>query len=203
MFHNHSPTVPHIHPIVVLPFRTSCLRSRLWHIFSQCFSRPRDGLVYSRPRMKYLQKIGMANSICNQATLGAGATADATTFFLGCVARPFFSSRGMTSVALLRLMFFRQTGHCERFVSWGPVRFSPAMRASMRQVWQKRWPGIVKLADALDVALERKPTTSSSSEIGRIIHADDTIKRVERGNCLFWLGLRLDSIGLLFLQCLL
>lgn len=46
----------------------------------------------------------------------------------------------MMSVALVRLMNFRQTGHCERFVSPGPVRFSPAMRASMRQVWQKRWP---------------------------------------------------------------
>lgn len=46
----------------------------------------------------------------------------------------------MMSVALLRLMDFRQTGHWERFGSPGPERFSPAMRASMRQVWQKRWP---------------------------------------------------------------
>jgi hypothetical protein len=44
------------------------------------------------------------------------------------------------SEALERLMNFRQTGHCERLASPGPARFSPAMRASMRQVWQKRWP---------------------------------------------------------------
>lgn len=60
-------------------------------------------------------------------------------FFFGCVARPFFSKRGIMSVALDRLMFFRQTGHWERRgPSW--LRFSPAIRASMRQVWQKRWP---------------------------------------------------------------
>jgi hypothetical protein len=38
------------------------------------------------------------------------------------------------SEALVRLMCFRQTGHCERRGSPGPARFSPAMSASMRQV---------------------------------------------------------------------
>lgn len=61
--------------------------------------------------------------------------------FLGWVRSPFINSRGITSVGLVRLMFLRQTGHWERRGSPGPPRFSPAMRASMRQVWQKRWPG--------------------------------------------------------------
>ena len=58
--------------------------------------------------------------------------------FLGCVASPFFNSKGMISDALVRLINFLQTGHCERFGSFGPARFSPAIRASMRQVWQNR-----------------------------------------------------------------
>jgi hypothetical protein len=58
--------------------------------------------------------------------------------FLGCVASPFLSSSGMMSEPLARLMFLRQTGHCERRCSPGLPRFSPAIRASMRQVWQKR-----------------------------------------------------------------
>jgi hypothetical protein len=70
-------------------------------------------------------------------TFEAGRAA-ATAFFLGCVASPFFKSSGMMSAALERLMNFRHTGHCERFCSPGPARFSPAMRASIKQVWQKR-----------------------------------------------------------------
>ena len=69
-----------------------------------------------------------------QDTFGALAATDGAFFFLGWVARPFFSSRGIMSDALVRLIDLRQTGHCERLASWGPVRFSPAMRASMRQV---------------------------------------------------------------------
>jgi hypothetical protein len=39
------------------------------------------------------------------------------------------------------LMNLRQTGHCDFFASPGPARFSPAMRASIRHVWQNRCPG--------------------------------------------------------------
>jgi len=42
------------------------------------------------------------------------------------------------SEALVRLMNFRQTGHWERLGSPGAARFSPAMSASMRQVWQNK-----------------------------------------------------------------
>lgn len=49
----------------------------------------------------------------------------------------------MMSPTFVRLMFLRQTGHCDRLGSPGPARFSPAMSASMRQVWQKRWPQAV------------------------------------------------------------
>lgn len=73
-------------------------------------------------------------------TFGAAEVGREATFFRGCVAIPFFKSSGMMSVALERLIVFRQTGHCDRFGSPGPVRFSPAMRASIRQVWQKRCP---------------------------------------------------------------
>ena len=61
--------------------------------------------------------------------------------FLGWVRSPFINKSGITSVALVRLMFLRHTGHWERRGSPGPPRFSPAMRASMRHVWQNRWPG--------------------------------------------------------------
>ena len=62
--------------------------------------------------------------------------------FLGCVASPFLSmrARGIMSVGFARLMCFRHTGHCDRLGSFRSPRFSPAMRASMRHVWQKRWP---------------------------------------------------------------
>jgi hypothetical protein len=73
-------------------------------------------------------------------TFGATVLDVEVIFFRGWVARPFLRSRGMMSVALVRLMSFLHTGHCERLGSPGPERFSPAMRASMRQVWQKRWP---------------------------------------------------------------
>jgi hypothetical protein len=65
----------------------------------------------------------------------------------------------MMSVALVRLMNFRQTGHCERFGSPGPARFSPAMRASMRQVWQNRWPAqlLVVACVCREVRTHHKP----------------------------------------------
>lgn len=37
--------------------------------------------------------------------------------FLGCVASPFFMSRGIISDDLARLINFRHTGHCDRFGS--------------------------------------------------------------------------------------
>ena len=70
--------------------------------------------------------------------VGAVVVALAGRVFLGWVARPFLSDNGMISVALRRLMFLRQTGHCERRCSPGLPRFSPAISASIRQVWQNR-----------------------------------------------------------------
>ena len=37
--------------------------------------------------------------------------------FLGCIASPFFMSRGIISDDLARLINFRHTGHCDRFGS--------------------------------------------------------------------------------------
>lgn len=72
--------------------------------------------------------------LLHTVTFAAVAATVAEFFLRGCVASPFLRSKGMMSVFLDRLMILRQTGHCERFGSPGAARFSPAMRASIRQV---------------------------------------------------------------------
>lgn len=47
------------------------------------------------------------------------------------------------------------------------------------------------------------PTTCSRCQVCRVIHADDAVERVEGGDGLLWLCLRLDSILPLLLQGLL
>ena len=137
-------------------------------------------------------------STCH-GTLVAAVAGAADAFFRVCVVLPIFSIRGMTSEGLVRLMVFRQTGHCERFGSPGPARFSPAMRASMRQVWQKRWPEmrlvLIRLASC-----QPKHTTGCSGEVCWIVHADDAGKGIEGGGLLFGFRLRLDLVLALFLQ---
>jgi hypothetical protein len=107
----------------------------------------------------------------------------------------------MMSVALVRLMNFRQTGHCERFGSPGPARFSPAMRASMRHVWQNRWPGNVSSwASLMDRSIR---TTGCCREVRRLVHADDAAESIKGRGLLLLLRLRLDGILALLLQDLL
>lgn len=72
----------------------------------------------------------------------------------------------------------------------------------MRQVWQNRWPDGNQYNFNIR-ACRVGHTTCCSCEVGGIVHADDAIKRVERGECLIRPGLRLDSILALLLQDLL
>jgi hypothetical protein len=166
--------------VVLQAIATSCMRSN--SLFSSGFQESKK----SNSRKS-------TSPSTTQCTFGATAVGDEMAFFfLGCVARPFFSSNGMTSALLLRLMNFRQTGHWERFGSPGPERFSPAMRASMRHVWQNRWPAIVSLS-SFACGIPRR-TTSGRSQVCRHVHANNAIEVVERGGLLLRLGLGLDRI---------
>ncbi len=91
-------------------------------------------------------------------------------------------SSGMTSRLSLffsfgRETFLRQTGHFDMALPGSPC-CSPAMRASMMQVWQKRWPmrGTWMLAHLPGLWAQKVLTTMRDCNVGHRLHANNALQ---------------------------